>query len=180
MDCSPPGSSFYGILQVRTLPGGLPFPSPGDLPDPGMEPMSLASPALAGRFFTTAPPGKPQMCSPLFKKSVLVLCRTVPDNLERPCGELSNLQDTAGFPARWDSVPSVRGEWTPLPTTQRCPASERWRILGGTEQMQQSVPDFLFASCSCPLWRSKHTSPHSHCLLSPHLQWEADLDHPPT
>ena len=39
---------------------GLPFPTPEDLPDPGMEPESLASPALAGRFFTTAPPGKPQ------------------------------------------------------------------------------------------------------------------------
>ena len=35
----------------------LPFPSPGDLPNPGMEPVSLASPALAGRFFTTEPPG---------------------------------------------------------------------------------------------------------------------------
>ena len=34
---------------------GLPFPSPGDLPDPGIEPVSLTSPAwaLAGRFFTT-------------------------------------------------------------------------------------------------------------------------------
>ena len=31
---------------------GLPFPSPGDLPDPGIEPMSPASPALAGGFFT--------------------------------------------------------------------------------------------------------------------------------
>ena len=31
----------------------LPFPTPGDLPDPGIEPMALASPALAGRFFTT-------------------------------------------------------------------------------------------------------------------------------
>ena len=30
---------------------GLPFPPPGDLPDPGIEPMSPASPALAGRFF---------------------------------------------------------------------------------------------------------------------------------
>ena len=38
---------------------GLPFPSPGDLPDPGIKPMSLASPALAGRFSTTAPPVKP-------------------------------------------------------------------------------------------------------------------------
>ena len=34
---------------------GLPFPSPGDLPDPGIKP---ASPALAGRFFITEPPGK--------------------------------------------------------------------------------------------------------------------------
>ena len=38
---------------------GLPCPSPGDLPDPGTETESLISPALAGRFFTTEPPGKP-------------------------------------------------------------------------------------------------------------------------
>ena len=38
---------------------GLPFPPPGDVPDPGVEPMSLASPTLAGGFFMTAPPGKP-------------------------------------------------------------------------------------------------------------------------
>ena len=37
---------------------GLPFPSPRDLPDPVIEP---ASPALAGRFFTTEPPGKPKV-----------------------------------------------------------------------------------------------------------------------
>ena len=36
----------------------LPFPPPGDLQDPGMEPMPFASPALTGRFFTTAPCGK--------------------------------------------------------------------------------------------------------------------------
>ena len=35
---------------------GFPFPAPGDLPDPGIEP---ASPSLAGGFFNTAPPGKP-------------------------------------------------------------------------------------------------------------------------
>ena len=35
--------------------GGLPFPAPGDLPDPGIEAMSPISPALAGGFFTTAP-----------------------------------------------------------------------------------------------------------------------------
>ena len=38
---------------------GLPFPPPRDLPYPGMETESLLSDALAGRFFPTAPPGKP-------------------------------------------------------------------------------------------------------------------------
>ena len=41
---------------------GLPFPSPGDLLDPEIKLVFLASPALAGRFFTIVPPGKP-MCS---------------------------------------------------------------------------------------------------------------------
>ena len=43
----------------RKYCSGLPFPSPGDLPDPGIEPTCLASPALAGGFFTAAPSGKP-------------------------------------------------------------------------------------------------------------------------
>ena len=38
---------------------GFLFSTPGDLPDPGIEPVSLTFPALAGRFFTTVPPGKP-------------------------------------------------------------------------------------------------------------------------
>ena len=38
---------------------GLPFPPPGDLPEPGIEVMSADSPALAGEIFTTDPPGKP-------------------------------------------------------------------------------------------------------------------------
>ena len=37
---------------------GLSFLSPGDLPNPEIEPMS---PVLAGGFFTTEPPGKPQI-----------------------------------------------------------------------------------------------------------------------
>ena len=37
---------------------GLPFPFPGDLPDPGIEPMSSSSAALAGGLFTSDPPGK--------------------------------------------------------------------------------------------------------------------------
>ena len=42
---------------------GLPFPTPGELSDPGMEPTSLASPALAGGFFTTEPSGQPLKCT---------------------------------------------------------------------------------------------------------------------
>ena len=39
---------------------GLPFPSPGDLPDPGIKPASLTSLVLAGGFFTTSAIGKAQ------------------------------------------------------------------------------------------------------------------------
>ena len=38
---------------------GVPFPPPGDLPDPGIQPVSPVAPELAGRIFTTEPPGKP-------------------------------------------------------------------------------------------------------------------------
>ena len=84
VDCSLPGSSVHGIFQARVLEwnviafsrtvayqtplsmgltrqeswSGLPFPFPGDLLDPGVEP---ASPALAGRLFTTEPPGEPEV-----------------------------------------------------------------------------------------------------------------------
>ena len=51
MDCSLSGSSVHGIFQSRIW-NGLPFPTPGDLPDPGIKSVSLASPALAGGFFT--------------------------------------------------------------------------------------------------------------------------------
>ena len=47
MDCRPPGSFVHGILQARILEW-VPFLPPGDLPNPGIKPMSLMSPALAG------------------------------------------------------------------------------------------------------------------------------------
>ena len=51
MDCSLPGSSVHGILQARILEWvAIPFPE--DFPDPGIEPMSLKFPVLAGRIFT--------------------------------------------------------------------------------------------------------------------------------
>ena len=41
---------------------GFSVPTPGNLPDPGIESKSLESFALAGGFFTTAPCGKPHIC----------------------------------------------------------------------------------------------------------------------
>ena len=51
---------------------GLPFASPSDLPDPGIE---LASPALEGRFFITKPPGESQMLG--YKESNRSHCRSL-------------------------------------------------------------------------------------------------------
>ena len=50
MDCSLPGSFVHGIFQARILEW-VAFPIPGDLPNPGSKPASLASSALAGGFF---------------------------------------------------------------------------------------------------------------------------------
>ena len=50
---TPPGSSVHGIPR-KGYWSGLPCPPPGDLPNPGIKPTSLMSPALAGGFFTTS------------------------------------------------------------------------------------------------------------------------------
>ena len=79
-DRSLPGVSVHGIF-IQEYWGGLPFPTSGDLPEPGIEPVS---PALAGRFLTTEPPGKPLLSCILFiffgKQTIPPLsdCRTSP------------------------------------------------------------------------------------------------------
>ena len=60
MDCNPPDLSVHGVFQTEILWSELPFPPPVGLPDPGIKPVSLASPVLAGGFFTAAPAGKPK------------------------------------------------------------------------------------------------------------------------
>ena len=56
-DCSPSESSVHGILQARILQW-IAISFSVELPDPGTEPTSLMSPALAGGLFITAPLGK--------------------------------------------------------------------------------------------------------------------------
>ena len=65
VDCSLPDFSVHG----QEYWSGLPFLSPGDLPNPGIEP---TPPALAGRFFTTEPPGKPFHMHPRVEISKII------------------------------------------------------------------------------------------------------------
>ena len=58
-----PLSMGFSRLQYWS---GLSFPSPGDLPEPGIELVSPVSPALVGNFFTTEPPGKPNQLEIFF------------------------------------------------------------------------------------------------------------------
>ena len=63
---------------------GLPIPSPGDHPDPGIKPTSLASPALADGFLTTEPPG-----NQLYMSSYNCLLMTILMHLEKPLSLLT-------------------------------------------------------------------------------------------
>jgi len=59
MDYIPPGSSVYGDSRQEYW-NGLPCPPPGDLPDPGIKPMSPVSPALQADSLPAEPSGKPK------------------------------------------------------------------------------------------------------------------------
>ena len=70
---------------------GLPFPSPGDLSHPGIEPMS---PALAGEFFTTEPSGKPHSTYKMALKgnSGLANSTSIPNSLFLSPSTTSSIQ----------------------------------------------------------------------------------------
>ena len=57
MDCSPPAPLSTEFSRQEYW-SDLPLLPPADLPDPGIELTSPVSPALAGRFLTSMPPGK--------------------------------------------------------------------------------------------------------------------------
>ena len=69
MDCNPPGSSVHEIFQARIVEG-LPFPSPGDLPNPGIE---LGSLALQANSLLTELQGNP-LYDRLLKTLNIVSC----------------------------------------------------------------------------------------------------------
>ena len=73
MDYSLPGSSVHGISQAKVLEWVAISFSRGSC-YPGIEPWSLTSSVLAGGFFITESPEKPQWCCVLRTKFCLVLC----------------------------------------------------------------------------------------------------------
>ena len=70
MDCNLSGSSVHGIFQARECWSGLPFPSPGDLPNPGIEP---GCPALQADALPSEPPGKTMAKTIRSQRSLLKL-----------------------------------------------------------------------------------------------------------
>ena len=75
MDRSPPGSSGHGILHAEYW-SKLSFPPPGDLPDPGVKPISYVS-CTGRRVLKPAPPGRPRLTCCKLSPSLTKTDRTV-------------------------------------------------------------------------------------------------------
>jgi len=82
---------------------GLPLPTQGDLPNPGIK---LSSPALAGGFFTTEPPGKPKSMVQTLKAEVAVAKRKA----VAP-GHAWKLQELSPVSAPEPSLPGGLTQW---------------------------------------------------------------------
>ena len=114
MDCSPPGSSGYGILQARILKWAS-CPPPEDLPDPWIEPAFLTCPVLAGRFFATGTIWETHTYQS--ESKVTQLCPTVcdPMNYRLPRSSIHGI-----FQARvleWVAISFSRGSSQPRDQT---------------------------------------------------------------
>ena len=75
--CSPLGSSVHGIFR-QDYWSGLPFPSPGALPHPGIKPVILASACMAGGFFAAAPSRLRTVVQ--IRQCTLSVCPTLPQS----------------------------------------------------------------------------------------------------
>ena len=138
MDCSPPGSSVHGILRARILEW-VTMPPPGDLPNPGIEPMSLMSPALAGSFFTTAPLGEPTIQWTLAIWSLVPLpflnpACTFERSLFMNCWILANMWNEHNSMAIWTFFSiTLLWDWNKNWLFQSCGHSWAFQICWHTE-----------------------------------------------
>ena len=100
---------------------GLPFLSPMDLPNPGIEPASPAFPVLAGRFFTIMPPGNPYLFTYAVKLLVVLICNSLLTTMSFVCPYLYPIQyfylENSTDRRSWQAI--VQGDtksWTRLST----------------------------------------------------------------
>ena len=146
MDCSPPGSSVHGILQARMWEW-VALLSSRDLLNPGIKPVSLTSPALAGSFFITRATWEASnnymAMLTIFYWSVIHLHNTLryagsPDvsvGKESACnaGDLGSIPGSRRSTGKWIGYP-LQYSWTSLVTqlVKNPPAmQETWvRFLG--------------------------------------------------
>ena len=128
MDYSLTGFSCHGIFQAR-VPEWFPFPSPGDVPDPGIEPRS---PALQAEALPSEPPRKPCMApsslkshSPLRPTKALTLPRT--DLTPFPLCPIAHTAPLSEMPPLCLLAPSY--PWKPiLGTHSETPPNNKWGL----------------------------------------------------
>ena len=99
---------------------GLPFPSPEDLPDPEIEPVSLASPALAGSFFTWEAKVALVVKNPAANAGDIRDMGSIPGSGRYPVGghdnplQYSCLENPMERGAWWVTVQGITKSWTRL------------------------------------------------------------------
>ena len=106
---------------------GLPCPPPGDLPDPGIEPVSPVAPILAGRFFTS---------SAIWETGTSVSLCLVPSP---SCDPHTWLCSLLCLSARGLSVPFIITERSMVPPFGTCLTSASWPLLPGLTLFLQSA-----------------------------------------
>ena len=144
VDCSPPGSSVHGTLQEEHW-SGLSFPTPGDLPDPWIQAMSLICPALAGGFFTTEP-----VCASFF------VCRQR-DLFMNPLLACVTSQNLLGCPPALSALGlSAGGGLAPMIP---CQERRRARLPGGLALPQTPSPRHWTPRLTAPPSRLDLPSP---------------------
>ena len=117
---------------------GLPCPDPPDLPDPGIKPMSLTSPALAGRFFTTS-----TTWEALGMITVLILKMK---KLRLKDSNLLEITDSQRWTEDWTQIPLTPSYLllpNKVPATLRLKRAQLSMSVG-----QQSRPSFVVSSVS--------------------------------
>ena len=120
MDCSLPGSSSMGFPRQEHW-GELPFPLPGDLPDPWIKPMSLA---LAGRFFA--------IWATSVKVKVAQSCLTLCDPMDYTVHRILQARIL-----EWVSVPFSRETSQPRDQTQVSRIAGRFFTSWATREAQE-------------------------------------------